>query len=74
MDTEVSVVTASTGAQTFYPTYAAARSAASTGDTIQVWADLYDQLILLKDGVDIWVAPGRIIETSVSETLIIDNA
>ncbi len=54
MDTEVSVVTASTGAQTFYPTYAAARSAASTGDTIQVWADLYDQLILLKDGVDIW--------------------
>lgn len=74
MDTEVSVVTASTGAQTFYPTYAAARSAASTGDTIQIWADLYDELILLKDGVDIWVAPGRIIETSVSETLIIDNA
>lgn len=74
MNTEASAVTASTGAQTFYSTYASARSAASTGDTIQICADLYDELILLKDGVDIWVAPGRIIETSVSETLIIDNA
>lgn len=40
MNTEASAVTASTGAQTFYPTYASARSAASTGDTIQIWADL----------------------------------
>ncbi|HMS35002.1 MAG TPA: hypothetical protein PKC91_13050 [Ignavibacteria bacterium] len=32
-----------------------------------------NEQILLKDGVDIWVAPGRVIETSNSEPLIIDN-
>jgi hypothetical protein len=73
MATEVAVVTASTGSQTFYSTYASARSAASSGDLIEIWADLTNEQILLKDGVDIWIAPGRVIKTSDSETLIIDN-
>jgi hypothetical protein len=73
MATQVSVVTAASGAVTFYSTYSAARSAASSGDLIQVWADLSNEQILLKDGVDIWIAPGRVIETSNSESLIVDN-
>ena len=36
MATQVAVITQSTGAQTFYSTYASARSAANSGDTIQV--------------------------------------
>lgn len=73
MATEVAVVTASTGVQTFYSTYAAARTAANANDLIQIWADLTDEQILLKDGVDIWVAPGRNIETSDSMPIILDN-
>ncbi len=73
MATQTSVVTAATGAVTFYSTYASARTAANAGDLIQIWADLTDEQILLKDGVDIWVAPGRIIKTSQSVPLILDN-
>ena len=73
MATQTSVVTAATGAVTFYSTYASARTASSAGDLIQIWADLTDEQILLKDGVDIWVAPGRIIKTSQSVPLILDN-
>ena len=73
MDTQTSVVTAATGAVTFYSTYASARTAANAGDLIQIWADLTDEQILLKDGVDIWIAPGRIIKTSNEMPLIIDN-
>ncbi|MBL0106958.1 MAG: hypothetical protein IPP52_06660 [Ignavibacteria bacterium] len=62
MDTQTSVVTAATGAVTFYSTYASARTAANAGDLIQIWADLTDEQILLKDGDDIWIAPGRIIK------------
>jgi len=69
MDTQTSVVTAATGAVTFY----SARTAANAGDLIQIWADLTDEQILLKDGVDIWIAPGRIIKTSNEMPLIIDN-
>ena len=73
MVTQTSVVTAATGAVTFYSTYASARTASSAGDLIQIWADLTDEQILLKDGVDIWIAPGRIIKTSQSVPLILDN-
>ncbi len=73
MATQTSVVTAATGAVTFYSTYASARTASSAGDLIQIWADLTDEQILLKDGVDIWIAPGRIIKTSSEVPLIIDN-
>lgn len=73
MATQTSVVTAATGAVTFYSTYASARTAANAGDLIQIWADLTDEQILLKDGVDIWIAPGRIIKTSNEMPLIIDN-
>jgi hypothetical protein len=73
MATQVSVVTAATGAVNFYSTYAAARTAASVGDLIQIWADLTDEQLLLKNKVDIWIAPGRIIKTSNSQILILDN-
>ena len=53
--TEVSLKAKSTGALTYYSTYADARSAAGSGDTIQIWADL-DEQIILKDGVDIFIA------------------
>ena len=39
MATQVSVVKGTDGVVTFYSTYAAARSAASSGDLIQIWAD-----------------------------------
>lgn len=42
MATEVAVITALTEAQAFYSNYAAARSAATDGDKIQIWADLTD--------------------------------
>lgn len=32
------------------------------GDKIQIWANLTNQQILLKDRVDVWIAPGRIID------------
>lgn len=73
MATQEAVITQSTGAQTFDSTYASARTAANAGDLIQIWADLTDEQILLKDGVDIWIAPGRIIKTSNEMPLIIDN-
>ena len=72
MATQVAVITATTGAQTFYSDYASARSAASSGDLIQIWADLTEQL-LLKNGVDIWIAPGRVISVSAKPT-ILDNS
>ena len=61
MATEVSVRNGSTGAIIFYSTYAAARSAASSGDTINIWANL-DEQILLKDTFNIWIAPNRIVD------------
>ncbi len=70
--TEVSLKAKSTGALTYYSTYADARSAAGSGDTIQIWADL-DEQIILKDGVDIFIAPGRVINMSSAMPTIIDN-
>lgn len=72
MATQVSVLSASTGVATYYTTYLNARSNANAGDLIQVWADLTDEEIL-KDGVNIWIAPGRIIQMSNSKFLILDN-
>lgn len=69
--TEISLKAKSTGALTYYSTYADARSAANAHDVIQIWADL-DEQIVLKDGVDIWVAPGRILKMTDSPT-ITDN-
>ena len=73
MATEVSVVNASSGVQTFYSTYSAARTAASANDLIQVWADLTNEQILLKDRVDIWIAPGRVLTMNSALPLIADN-
>jgi len=72
MATEVSVKAASTGTVLYYSTYSAARSTASSGDVIQIWADL-DEQIILKDGVDIWIAPGRILDMTGASPTIIDN-
>ncbi|MCY7362035.1 MAG: hypothetical protein LH629_08230 [Ignavibacteria bacterium] len=73
MPTEVSVVNASSGVQTFYSTYSAARTAASANDLIQVWADLTNEQILLKDRVDIWIAPGGVMTMNSALPLIADN-
>ncbi|MBL0106955.1 MAG: hypothetical protein IPP52_06645 [Ignavibacteria bacterium] len=40
-----------------YSTYEAARFPSVSGDVIQIWADLTEQIIL-KNGVDIWIMPG----------------
>jgi hypothetical protein len=72
MATETAVINASSGVQTFYTTYAAARSAASAGDLIQIWADLNEQIIL-KNEVDIWIAPGRVLDVSTAVPTITDN-
>jgi len=73
MATEVAVINGSSGVQTFYSTYSAARKAASSGDTIQIWADLTGEQILLKDGVDIWMAPGRVIDMNDEMPTITDG-
>ena len=73
MATQVSVLSASTGVAAYYSTYAAARSAANFGDLIQIWADLSNEELLLKDGVNIWIAPGRIIQMSLAKFIISDN-
>jgi len=74
MATEVAVIYSASGVQTFYSTYAAARSAAAANDLIQIWADLTDEQILLKDGVDIWIAPQTVIDmTSDMPTILNDG-
>ena len=72
MTTQVSVKAKVTGAFTYYSTYAAARSAASSGDVITIWADLNEQIIL-KDGVDINIISGRILDMTSAMPTIIDN-
>lgn len=59
------------GAIIYYSSYSSARSAASSGDLIQIWANLDEEIILL-DGVDIWVMPGVTISFD-SENTIVDN-
>ncbi|HMS35003.1 MAG TPA: hypothetical protein PKC91_13055 [Ignavibacteria bacterium] len=73
MATEVSVRSGSTGSIVFYSTYAAARTAANSGDTINIWANLTDEQLLLKDGVNIWIAPGRIINMTSDMPTIQDD-
>ena len=73
MATEVAVINSGSGVQTFYSTYAAARLAASALDLIQIWADLTDEQILLKDKVDVSIAPGRIINMTSALPTIVDN-
>lgn len=72
MATEVAVIAATTGVVTYYSTYAAARSASNSGDTIEIWADL-DEQIILKDSVDIRIIPGRVLDMSDELATITDN-
>lgn len=53
-----------------YSTYEAARLASVSGDVIQIWADLTEQIIL-KNGVDIWIMPGVKIDSGSSSTTIV---
>lgn len=69
---QVSVKAASTGVITYFGTYAAARSTASSGDLIQIWADL-DEQIILKNGVDIEIISGRILDMTSALPTLIDN-
>lgn len=73
MTTQVAAISASSGVQTFYSTYAAARAAANALDLIQIWADLTDEQILLKNLVDIWIVPGRVIDMTSELATIVDN-
>jgi len=73
MATEVSVVNSSSGVPTFYSTYAAARTAASDGDLIQVWANLTNDQILLKNNVDVWIAPARVIDMTTDMPTVQDD-
>lgn len=73
MATEVAVISASSGVRTFYSTYTAARTAANAYDTIEIWADLTNEQILLKHLVDIWIVPGRVIDMSSALATIVDN-
>jgi len=61
MATQVTVKSKTTGTLTFYTSYANARSAAAAGDVIQIRADL-DEQIILKDGVDIYIDPGTLVD------------
>jgi len=72
MHTQVSVKAALTGAQTYYADYASARSAANAGDVITLWADL-DEQIILKDGVDILIISGRVLDMTDALPTITDN-
>jgi len=67
MATEVSVLDKN-GNVTFYSTYLDARNAAgnNTGDhdLIQIWSDLNEQIVL-KNGVDIWIAEGVVLNNLV---------
>jgi hypothetical protein len=49
-------------------TYGNARINAVSGDLIQIWATLNEQIIL-KNGVDIWIAPGVEINNTSGETI-----
>ena len=73
MATEVALINGTSGVPVFYSTYAAAYAASSSGDKIQIWANLTDEQILLKDGVDVWIAPGRIIDMSLEMATIQDD-
>lgn len=72
MPTQVGLMSGTSGDITFYSDYAEARDNASSGDTIQVWADL-DEEILLKDGVNVWVAPGRILDRTTAGPTVTDG-
>jgi len=69
---QVKLINGSTGAEALYATYDDARTASSDYDTIQIWADL-DEEILLKDKVDIWIAPGRTLNRSTAGPTITDG-
>lgn len=58
---------------TNYSSYADARAAADPGDLIQIWANL-DEKILLKNEVDIWIAPGVTLNRTGATVTMIDNA
>ncbi len=73
MATQVAVISASTGVRTFYTTYALARAAANALDLIEIWADLTDEQILLKNLVNIWIVPGRVINMTSALANIVDN-
>lgn len=60
------------GDYTEYSNYADARGDAVAGDLIQIWANL-DERILLKNEVDIWVAPGVTLDRTGATVTILDK-
>lgn len=68
---QVSVRNIDTGGIVFYSTYDEARSAASAGDVISIYANLNEQIVL-KDGVDIYIDHGTIIEYGEGDPTIVD--
>lgn len=71
-DTKVTILKRDGTQSSYYATYSLARAAAVSGDVIQVWADLPEK-ILLKDGVDLWIAPGVVLNRAAAGATILDN-
>lgn len=69
---QVRLINGTTGAITYFEFYDDARTASSDYDTIQIWADL-DEEILLKDKVNIWVAPRRNLNRSTAGPTVTDG-
>ncbi len=60
-DKQVSILKRDGTQSTFYSTYTSAIADAISDDVIQIWADLTEQ-ITLKNGVDIWIMPGVMLD------------
>ncbi len=65
-DFQVSILKRDGTQSIFYATYTLAIPHAVSGDLIQIWADLNDQIVL-KDKVDIWIMPGVVVNNTTTD-------
>lgn len=65
-DKQVSILKRDGTQSIFYATYTLAIPHAVSGDLIQIWADLNDQIVL-KDKVDIWIMPGVVVNNTTTD-------
>ncbi|MCY7363312.1 MAG: hypothetical protein LH629_14785, partial [Ignavibacteria bacterium] len=68
MATKLSILKRNGDQSNFYDTFLDARAASVSGDLIQVWADLNEQIVL-KDKVDIWIMPGVVVNNTTTNVL-----
>jgi len=75
MANEVGLLNRANGEINYFEKYKDARDAAVVDPgnyLVQVWINLDEQILLL-DGLDIWIAPGRIIDSTGATETILDN-